>query len=159
MALEDDMAVLARVALFTTLGNEELRLIAFGAEPHDLPKGRLLCRAGETADGAFVLISGSLARLAENSLTNNSLAGDSETIDRHFAEPGTLIGELSLLTRCAWQTTIMAETSCRLLRLPRPLFRRILEEYPKAAFELRERLTADLSRKVHLMEVASKPLG
>ena len=149
MALEDDMAVLARVALFTTLGDEELRLIAFGAEPHELPKGRLLCRMGETADGAFVLMSGKLARLSENS----------EKIDRLFTEPGTLIGELSLLTRCAWQSTIIAETNCRLLRLPRALFRRILEEYPKAAFELRERLTADLSRKVRLMEVASKPLG
>ena len=149
MALEDDMAVLARVALFTTLGSDELRLIAFGAEPHELAKGRLLCRSGETADGAFVLMSGSLARIGENS----------EQVERRFTEPGTLVGELSLLTRCAWQSTIMAETNCRLLRLPRALFRRILEEYPKAAFELRERLTADLSRKVHLMEVASKPLG
>jgi CRP-like cAMP-binding protein len=149
MALEDDMAILARVALFTTLGEDQLRLIAFSAEPHDLAKGRILCRAGETADGAFVLMAGGLARLEDNS----------QTVDRHFTEPGTLIGELSLLTRCAWQSTIMAHTASRLLRLPRPLFRRILEEYPKSAFELRERLTADLSRKVHLMEVASKPLG
>ena len=149
MALEDDMAVLARVALFTTFGEEELRLIAFGAEPHELTKGRLLCREGETADGAFTLLSGTLARLGEN---------DGKT-ERQFTQAGTLIGELSLLTRCKWQSTIIAETDCRLLRLPRPLFRRILEEYPKTAFELRQKLTADLSRKVHLMEVASKPLG
>ena len=149
MALETDMAVLARVALFTTLGDDQLRLIAFGAEPHELAAGRELCHTGQNADGAFVLISGSLARLVE----------DGDAVERRFSEPGTLIGELSLLTQCVWQSTVVAETSCRLLRLPRPLFRRILEEYPKTALELRERITADLSRKVRLMEAASKGLG
>lgn len=149
MALEDDIAALSRVALFTTFGEEELRLIAFGAEPHELAKSHLLCREGEIADGAFVLLSGTLARLG----------GTSGKTDRHFTEPGTLIGELSLLTRCKWQSTILAESNCHLLRLPRPLFRRILEEYPKAAFEMRQRITADLSRKVQLMEAVAKGLG
>jgi CRP-like cAMP-binding protein len=149
MALEDDMAVLARVTLFSNLADEQLRLVAFGAEPHDLAAGRLLCRAGETADGGFVLVSGRLARLE----------GNSETVERIFAEAGTLIGELSLMTRCAWQSTLMAETACRLLRLPRPLFLRILSEYPKTAAEIHGRLTADLATKVRLMEVVAKKLG
>jgi CRP-like cAMP-binding protein len=154
MALEDDMAVLARVALFTSLGDEQLRLIAFGAEPYDLAEGRLLCRAGEVADGGFVLVSGSLARLHDNAQT-----GGAPTIDRTFSDTGTLIGELSLLTRCSWQSTIIAETASRLLRLPRPLFRRILEEYPRTAFEIEKVLTADLSSRVRLMEQAAKQRG
>jgi CRP-like cAMP-binding protein len=149
MALEDDIAVLSRVALFTTLGDEQLRLIAFGAEPVQLETGRLLCRSGEMADGGFVLVSGTLSRLA----------GNSEEVERDFTEAGTLIGELSLLTRCIWQSTIVAATRCKLLRLPRPLFRRILEEYPATAFELEKILTADLSGKVRQMEKASKKLG
>jgi CRP-like cAMP-binding protein len=149
MALEDDMAVLSRVTLFSSLGEEQLRLVAFGAEPQDLAAGRLLCRAGETADGSFVLVSGRLARLE----------GNSETVERIFAEVGTLIGELSLMTRCAWQSTIMAETACRLLRLPRPLFLRILSEYPKTASDIRDRMTTDLAAKVRLMEVVAKKLG
>ena len=149
MALEDDMAVLSRVTLFSNFGEEQLRLIAFGAEPHDLAAGLLLCRAGETADGGFVLLSGRLARLE----------GNTATVERTFTEAGTLIGELSLMTRCAWQSTIMAETTCRLLRLPRPLFLRILSEYPKTASEIRERMAADLATKVRLMEVVAKKLG
>lgn len=149
MALNDDIAVLARVALFAKMGEEQLRLIAFGAEPVQLPQGNMLCRAGEMADGGFVLVAGKLARLI----------GSTQDIDRTFTEAGTLIGELSLLTRCAWQSTIAAETSCRLLRLPRPLFRRILEEYPQTALELERTLTADLSTKVRAMETAAKKLG
>ncbi|MGL4406643.1 MAG: cyclic nucleotide-binding domain-containing protein [Notoacmeibacter sp.] len=148
MALDDEMAVLARVALFTNLGSEQLRLIAFGAEPYELPEGRLLCRSGEIADGGFVLVSGQLARLNDRA----------QTIERSFTEAGTLIGELSLLTRCAWQSTIIAAKTSRLLRLPRPLFRRILEEYPQTAIDLEKILTADLSNKVRLMEKAAKNL-
>jgi CRP-like cAMP-binding protein len=149
MALEDDMAVLARVSLFGTFSEEQLRLIAFGAEPYELSAGRLLCRSGETADGGFVLVSGRLARIDTNT----------EAVERSFAEAGTLVGELSLTTRCAWQSTIIAETACRLLRLPRPLFLRILSEYPKTASEIRQRLSADLATKVRLMEVVAKKLG
>ena len=137
------------MALFSNLGDEQLRLIAFGAEPYDLPAGRMLCKSGDIADGSFVLVSGQLARL---------LAG-SQTIDKTFSEAGTLIGELSLLTRCTWQSTIIAEKPSRLLRLPRPLFRRILEEYPQTALDFQEILTAELSNKVRIMESAAKKLG
>jgi CRP-like cAMP-binding protein len=153
MALENDMAVLARVPLFATLGDDQLRLIAFGAEPYDLMQGRLVCRAGDIADGAFVLTSGTLGRLADDT------GGDTETVERSFTEPGTLIGELSLLTRCEWQSTIIAQSQCRLLRLPRPLFRRILDEYPNTAADIKERMTADLSAKVRLMEAVAKKMN
>ena len=149
MSLENDIAVLSRVAMFANMSKEQLRLIAFGAEPCTLAQGNLLCRQGEIADGGFVLVAGKLARLV----------GNSEDIDRTFTETGTLIGELSLLTRCAWQSTIAAETSCRLLRLPRPLFRRILEEYPQTTREIEQMLTADLSTKVRAMEIVAKKLG
>jgi CRP-like cAMP-binding protein len=152
MALEHDMAVLARVPMFATLGDEQLRLIAFGAEPYELLKGRRLCRAGDMADGAFVLTSGTLGRLAGDD-------DQDDQIERSFSEPGTLIGEIPLLTRCEWQSTIIAQTQCRLLRLPRPLFRRILDEYPNTALDIKERMTADLSAKVRLMEVVAKKLS
>ena len=151
MALENDMAVLARVPMFATLGDEQLRLIAFGAEPYELDEGRHLCCAGDQADCAFVLTKGTLARLAGND--------EEGQIERSFSEPGTLIGELSLLTRCQWQSTIIAQTQCRLLRLPRPLFRRILDEYPATALDIKERMTADLSAKVRLMELVAKKLS
>ena len=149
MALDDDIAVLSRVALFEKMGNDELRLLAFGAEPLHLAQGELLCCMNEAADGGFVLVAGKLARLI----------GNTQNIDRTFTETGTLIGELSLLTRCTWQSTIAAETSCRLLKLPRTLFRRILEEYPQIALELEKNLTADLSAKVRAMETVARKLG
>lgn len=149
MGIETDIAVLARVSVFSGLGQEQLRLIAFGAEPTELPTGRLLCRLGEIADGGFVLVSGTLTQLAENG----------ETFERSFSKTGTLIGELSLLTRCVWQSSIVAQTPCHLLRLPRPLIRRILEEYPQTALALEKTIASGLSAEVRLMENVARKLG
>ncbi len=149
MGIENDIAVLASVSVFSGLDQEQLRLIAFGAEPTELPAGRLLCRLGEIADGGFVLVSGTLTQLAENG----------ETSERSFSKTGTLIGELSLLTRCVWQSSIVAQTPCRLLRLPRPLIRRILEEYPQTALALEKAIASGLSAEVRLMENVARKLG
>jgi CRP-like cAMP-binding protein len=142
MALDDDIAVLARVTLFAPLDRQALKLIAFGAEPHALAAGRMLGRAGEMADGGFVLVSGTLARL---DVTD-------EIAEKAFTKPGTLFGELSLLARCAWAATYRAETECMLLRVPRPLFRRVLEEYPETAAMLEASIRADLTEKLRQME-------
>jgi CRP-like cAMP-binding protein len=145
MALDDDIAILARVALFSELDDEQLRLLAFGAEPLDLAAGRWLCREGQIADGGFILTSGSLA----------SVSADGTVLSRHGA-PGTLVGEVSLIARVEWHASIIADTACTLLRLPRPLFRRILEEFPAAAAAMRNRLAADIAESVTLMERAAR---
>ncbi len=40
MALSDDIQLLAQVPLFQGLESDQLRLIAFGAEHRNIPKGR-----------------------------------------------------------------------------------------------------------------------
>jgi CRP-like cAMP-binding protein len=142
MSLDDDIAVLARVGLFSVLDNEALRLIAFGAESHEMAAGRLLCRAGDIADGGFVLVDGVIARLSD--------ADDKP--EYLLDKPGTLFGELSLLARTAWAASYRAEKPSRLLRVPRPLFRRIMDEFPETAATLETILTQDLAQKVRVME-------
>ncbi|NJR13217.1 MAG: cyclic nucleotide-binding domain-containing protein [Phyllobacteriaceae bacterium] len=141
MALDDDIAILARVAPFHTFTTDQLRLLAFGAEPLSLPAGHWLCRSGQVADGGFILAEGSLAAMDDNG----------RPTARHSA-PGTLIGETALIIRTQWTISLAAETDARLLRLPRPLFRRILEEYPETAEAIRNALCVDIAAKVALME-------
>lgn len=59
MALSEDMALLNRVELFRELGEDKLRLIAFGAERRRLQAGQVLFRQDAPADCAFVIASGS----------------------------------------------------------------------------------------------------
>ena len=148
MALDDDIAILRRVALFAPLSDEQLRLLAFGAEQHTISEGRALCRAGQASDGAFVLKSGQLA-LADEAGNETGVA----------TQPGTLIGETALFHRGSWQVTAVAATACTVFRLPRPLFRRILEEYPDTAEALFRQLAGDLSGQIAAFERAAKRLG
>ena len=54
MALDDDIRVLSAVRLFEGFTQEQLRLLAFGAETTVLPAERKLYREHDEADSAYV---------------------------------------------------------------------------------------------------------
>ena len=50
MALDEDVRTLSGVELFAGFTQEQVRLLAFGAENMHLPAGRTLYREGDQAD-------------------------------------------------------------------------------------------------------------
>ena len=88
MGLEEDIAFFERVPPLAALGKQALRILAIGAETRTLQSGAVLFYAGELADGGYVVQEGSLV------LEPGSLAEGSEVT----VGPGTLVGELALLT-------------------------------------------------------------
>ena len=88
MGLEDDIAFFERVPTFAVLGKQALRILAIGAESRRLQTGAVLFYAGELADGGYVVQEGSL-QLEPGTFS----AGKDFTVG-----PGTLVGELALLT-------------------------------------------------------------
>ena len=52
--------------------------------------------------------------------------------------PGTLIGELALLTDMVSPATAIAKEPTTVIRISRSLFRKMLEGYPAAAKKLRD---------------------
>ena len=54
------------------------------------------------------------------------------------AGPGTLVGELALLTDTVCATTAIAKGPTVVVRISRSLFRKVLEGYPAAAQKLRD---------------------
>lgn len=135
MALEDDIRVLSQVRLFESLGKEQLRLLAFGAETMKLPKGRELYREGGKADCAFVVAEGAvdLYRLHQ---------GEHHVIQT--AGPGTMLGEIALITETERPSGAVAAKDSVVIRLNRTLFRRILEEYPDVATRLHDAIAEAL---------------
>ena len=128
MALEDDIAFFEQVPTFAVLGKQALRILAIGAESRNLPSGAVLFYAGELADGGYVVQEGSL--LLE---PNSPLEGKQRTVG-----PGTLVGELALLTDTVCATTAIAKGPTVVIRISRSLFRKMLEGYPAAAKQLRD---------------------
>ena len=133
MALDDDIRVLSGVRLFEDLTQEQLRLLAFGAENIRLMKGRDLYREETAADCAYVVSHG--------------LLGLYRTVDGErqvFAQAGSgaVLDEMALLTHVRRQIGAVAEEDSEVIRVNRVLFRRILEEFPEVAVRLHEKLAA-----------------
>lgn len=129
MSLDSDIQLLATVRLFEGFKPEHLRLLAFGAEARMLAKGTRLYRKDVPSDGGYVVVRG-LVEL---------VSGERDEIVTHFGE-GALIGELALITETMTPATATAIEHTEVLKLPRTLFRRMLEEYPELAELLLDRI-------------------
>jgi CRP-like cAMP-binding protein len=147
MALDDDIALLARVPLFASLGAEPMRLLAFSAETRVLRAGDVLFKEGQAADSGYVVVEGSLVLTSSGGLAER-LAGT-----------GALLGEIALIVETLRPATATAREPSTVLRIPRSLFRRVLTEFPEAALRIhedfREKMratTADLNRVGRLFE-------
>src|SRR6185437_416978 len=128
MSLDNDVAFFERVPSFAVLGKQALRILAIGAETRNLHSGAVLFYAGELADGGYLVQEGSL--LLE---PNSPLEGKQFTVG-----PGTLVGELALLTDTVCHATAIAKEPTVVIRISRSLFRKMLEGYPAAAQKMRE---------------------
>ncbi|MEX6505016.1 cyclic nucleotide-binding domain-containing protein [Jiella sp. M17.18] len=135
MSLESDIAILRTVPLFDDLETDQLRLLAFGAEHRRLRAGEFVFRENARADAGFVIASGQVALVRGR--------GEAETVVGSYG-PGALLGELALITETKRPASAKTETDCDLIRITRPLFRRMLEEYPEFAARLHTRLRDQL---------------
>ena len=137
MALNDDIALLSMVPLFRDISEDKLRLIAFGAERRKMQAGQMLFREGTPADCAFVVADGrfELSRTGKNG----------RPVSLGFAERGTLLGELAMVTAVNRSMTAIAPDNAEVIRINRPLFRRMLEEYPDIAGIVRQRIDENLA--------------
>ena len=135
MSLESDIAILRKVQLFDELETDQLRLLAFGAEHRRLRAGEFVFRESARADAGFVIASGEVALI-------HGRGEEARVLSRHG--PGTLLGELCLITETTRPASARTETDCELIRVSRPLFRRMLEEYPEFTAALHQRIRDEL---------------
>ena len=136
MALNDDIKLFAQVPLFQGLDDDQLRLVAFGAERRNIGKGQALFREHSPAECAFVVSRGRFDLYTEG---RDGLAELNSSVG-----PGTLLSELALVTMVERKFTAVAAEDGEVLRVPRTLFHRLLEEYPAVARLLEARIKENL---------------
>ena len=150
MALEQDMALLARVPVFSQLNNDGLRLLAFSAESRMLDAGDILFRAGEPSDGGYVVSKGGIALMGSDGKPIGGLV-----------LPDHLIGEMALITETFRPVTALAQVPSVVLKVSRASFRRTLEEYPVIAQTLmramKERITVLSQELARVKDSFQKP--
>ena len=150
MALDEDIRVLSGVRLFEGFTQEELRLLAFGAERVPLPTDRKLYREDDEADSAYIVVRGRVVLYRERE-GGPAVIGTVGT--------GAILGELALVADTRRLTSAAAETDAELLRLNRRMFRRILEEYPDTAVLLHRRISEDMQAMVRRIERLAPRFG
>ena len=129
MSIEDDVSLLERVPTLRLLGSAALRVLAISSEQQQFARGSILFRAGDEADGGYVVQEGSFRIHVPD-------GHDREVV----AECGTLIGELALIVPISRQATAIAREYSMVIRVSRTLFLRVLDSYPAAAHRLRDEL-------------------
>lgn len=150
MALDDHIQVLAGVRLFESFTPEQLRLLAFGAESLRLSAGKKLYREDDDADSAYIVTKGTLGLFRDH---------DDQHVQVGTAEPGTMLGELSLIADSRRLTSAEAVSDAEVLRINRSMFRRILEEYPRTAETLQAQIIEDLQSLIRRIERIGDRLG
>lgn len=145
MAIEDDIALFARVPTLNLLGMAALQVLAIGAEQRDYGFGERLFEEGEPADSGYIVRHGAF-RVASSD-GNETVAGKD-----------ALIGELALMAAMKRPATATALEPSSVLRISRSLFQRVLESHPEAARRLRDELAARSSAAVDAIARVSATL-
>jgi CRP-like cAMP-binding protein len=133
MSIEDDVALLERVPTLHLLGTTALRMLAIGSEQRDVKRDSVLFEAGEEADAGFIVQRGAFR--VQDSGSASLVAG-----------PGSLIGELALITAMKRPSTATALEDSSVIRIARSLFQRVLESDPAAARRLRDEFATRASQ-------------
>ncbi|TGS39859.1 MULTISPECIES: cyclic nucleotide-binding domain-containing protein [unclassified Mesorhizobium] len=143
MALDDDIRILSAVRLFEGFTQEQLRLLAFGAETTLVQADHKLYREDDVADSAYVVVSGLIVLYREQ---------NGERIPIGKVGPGTMLSELALIADTNRLTSASAEIDSEVIRLSRKMFRRILEEYPELAVKLHQRISEEFHDMIRRIE-------
>lgn len=150
MALDDDIRILSAVELFADFTQEQLRLLAFGAETTLVHADRKLFLEDDEADSAYIVVSGRIVLYRE---------ADADRTPITTAGPGAILGELALISDTKRLTSASAAVDSEVLRLSRKMFRRILEEYPDLAVQLHQRILAQFQALIERIEQVAPRLS
>ncbi|UCI08366.1 cyclic nucleotide-binding domain-containing protein [Mesorhizobium sp. B1-1-8] len=143
MALDDDIRILSAVKLFQGFTQEQLRLLAFGAENTFLQADHKLYREDDEADSAYIVVSGLIALYREQG---------GKRVPIGTAGPGAMLSELALIADTNRLTSASAAVDSEVIRLSRKMFRRILEEYPELAVQLHQRILEEFQEMIARIE-------
>ncbi len=121
-------ACLARARVFEDLDATGQHRLAELAQPEDLKAEQVLMQEGTPGD-AFYLLVGGLLKVETRDL---------EDSPRRVAtvEPGTVLGEIAVLTREPRTATVTAQTDAKVLRFEMLAVLSVLKDYPEVLADL-----------------------
>jgi len=135
MSINDDLAVLRAVPLFSSLDDADLNLIAFASSIHRFRQGETVIAIGEEGTCAYVILLGEVGIL---------LPGPEEEKRIAVRGGGAIIGEVALLCDVPRTATVKALSDVEALKIEQSEFLTLLHDRPAIAVELCKSLAMKL---------------
>ncbi len=154
MTIERQIEILTKSAQFQNLPTNALAEIAVHGTARKLQQGQILFNTNESADGMYVVLSGSVRAFREK------MDGREQTI--HVERVGGTLAEVSVFDGGPYPSTTMAEEDSELLFLAKEDVRRFLLEHPEAALTAlailakKLRTVATLAEQLALKDVTQR---
>ncbi len=139
MSLEDDIAVMKMIDLFSDFNYEHLRLLAFGGQKLSFDDGFEVFHEGQVTDGGYVIMSGQVDLVAHRGVEQVLLGS---------FQMGSLIGEAALIAENKRSGTALCVGHTTMIKIPRTVMLRVLTEYPELAVSIHKKLSGSLNNLV-----------
>lgn len=127
MTLDDIARALSAAPLFQGVDAARLKLVALSGEALSFRAGEVVLAEGEEGDAAFVALSGAADVLVAGPQGPARVAG---------IAAGEVFGEMALLVDGRRTSTVAAAGPLEALRLPRPVFQRLMADMPEFSLAL-----------------------
>ncbi len=131
MSLLQEYELLRRIPFFVEIEPAKLKLLAFMSERVGYDAGKVLCRQGDPADAAYLIIEG------EADIIVNTPSGP-VTIATLGAND--IVGEMAILGDVPRTATVRAKTRLVALRIAKEPFMRMVREFPMMAISIMREL-------------------
>lgn len=135
MSLDNDVLLLSKIPLLGNMDWEALRLLAFSMNHQNIEEGEVLIHRGEKSDAAYLVVAGSVV------LDN----GKDEPAQLTIVHPGSLIGEMTMITETKFPYDAIAREPTEIGEIPRNMFHRVMREHPGSAARMRTAIEQRLS--------------
>jgi CRP-like cAMP-binding protein len=137
MFLQDEVEMLRRVPIFSTIDPAKLKLLAFASDRTHFRSGTSLCHQGEQGDAAFVILTGTAEVYV------HSPAGDVKVA---HVQPNSIVGEISILCDTLRTASVRASTDVEALRISKDHFLELIGDFPHIAVGVMRVLADRLAR-------------
>ena len=143
MSLTRDIDLLRNVPFFADFSEDQLRLMAFGAESRMYRAKQVIFRQGDLADSGFVVSEGQVRM---------TITVDGVDQQTQVLGPGSLIGEMALMAETRRSAMAAAIEDVKVIQVRRILFRRVMDEYPDLAVQMQSKIAGRLTGLVSDLE-------
>lgn len=145
MSLMQEYELLRRLPFFSEIEPARLKLLAFMSERVGFDPGKDLCRQGDPADAAYLIIDGEADIILE---------GPAGPITVATLGANEIVGEIGILCDVPRNATVRAKNRLVALRIAKDPFMRMVREFPTMAVSIMRELAHRLEQTNNQLRTA-----